>query len=233
MRIAIAFFGILHGKGGKTGCERDFRHCWPNIEEMVVKPYRDLGHDVKLYFSSYPFENEQIEKEFRDMVKPDKIVYSKLEGSNAFTSKVALFQTFMDDISVDYIIYTRVDMHWMKPFIHTKIDYDRFNFLFKEKGWWESHMYACDNLYVFPRYMSRIVLQSMLEDHASPAQSIHKHELPRFLMRHINPDQINFMTEEHQLSDMNNFYTLCRNELRPECRGEFMHPDVAERFGYK
>jgi hypothetical protein len=233
MRLAIAFFGILYGKGGKTGCDRDFRHCWPNIERMVVQPYRDAGHDVKLFFSSYPFEDKAIEQEFYDMVKPDKIVFSQLAGSDAFTSKTALFQTFMNDSSVDTIIYTRADMHWNKKFIDTNINYDRFNFLFKERDWWQSHMYACDNLYIFPQHMSEATLRAMLDDHASPAKSIHKHELPRFLMRYINPDQINFMSKEHQYSDMNNFYTLCRNELRPECRGEFMHPDVAERFGYE
>jgi hypothetical protein len=233
MRIAIAFFGILYGKGGKTGCDRDFRHCWSNINDMVVQPYRDLGHSVKLYFSSYPFEDKDVEKEFFDLVEPDDIVYSELKNSNAFTSKAALFKTFINDTSVDTIIYTRVDMHWNKKFIDTNIDYDKFNFLFREKDWWESHMYACDNLYIFPQHMSEVTLRSMLEDHASPAMSIHKHELPRYLTKYIGYNQINFMTEEHQYSDMNDLYTLCRNELRPECRGKYMHKEVAERFGYE
>lgn len=233
MKIAFCFFGILYGKGGKTGCERDFRHCWPNIERMIVDPYRKLGHDVKLYFSSYPIEDASAEKDFYKLVKPDKIIFSQLEGSNAFTSKKRLFETFIDDTSIDTVIYTRSDIHWNQQFIDTNIDYKKFNFLFREKDWWNSHMFACDNLYIFPQNMSKVFYQAMLDDHSSPAQSIHKHELPRFLSKYIDLDKLNFMTEENQYSDMNTFYTLCRNELRVECRGKYMNSEVADKFGYK
>lgn len=233
MKIAFCFFGILYGKGGKTGCERDFRHCWPNIKKMIVDPYKELGIDTRLYFSSYPIEDKVAEEEFYDLVRPDKIVLSKLEKSNAFTSKEKLFETFIDDDFADTIIYTRSDIHWNQKFLRTKIDYKKFNFLFKEKNWWDSHMYACDNLYIFPQNMSKAFYQAMLDDHYSPAQSIHKHELPRFISKYIGIENINFMTEDHQYSDMNTFYTLCRNELRDECRGIYMNAEVAEKFNYK
>jgi hypothetical protein len=233
MKIAFCFFGILYGKGGKTGCERDFRHCWPNIKRMIVDPYKQLGFDIKLYFSSYPIEDAKAEKDFYEQVNPDKVVFSKLENSNAFTSKEKLFETFLDDDTIETVIYTRSDVHWNQKIINTNIDYKKFNFLFRERDWWYSQMFACDNLYIFPQSMSKSFHMAMLEEHASPARHVHKHDLPRFLSKYIGIDSINFMTEEHQYSDMNTLYTLCRNELRPECRGVYMNDEVAERFNYK
>ena len=59
MRIGIAFYGIVDGErpghnGGAAGSDRDVRHCWPDLEKMLIKPLIDKGHAVS-YTQVYVF----------------------------------------------------------------------------------------------------------------------------------------------------------------------------------
>ena len=40
------------------------------------------------------------------------------------------------------------------------------------------------------------------------------------------------LTDVHEISDVNSYYTCCRDGLPPDGRGGQIHPEVKERFGY-
>jgi hypothetical protein len=43
MKLGFSFFGIIYGAGGRTGSDRDFRHCWPDLKRDLIDPFVNLG----------------------------------------------------------------------------------------------------------------------------------------------------------------------------------------------
>lgn len=237
MNILFGFYGILYGPGGRTGSDRDWRHCWPNIQKMLIDPFLEQDHDYQLYFSSYPFANKDLEGEFENCVLPDGVFYSKFEGSDPFTAKGTLIDGLCAadyEQKADLVVFTRSDVHWSRKLADENIDFTKFNFLFKEKDWWESHSFSCDNLYVFPAKMLPMVRQAMHETYAWPRGKpyVDTHGLYVKLSKYLRKDQMHFISDVHETSDVNSFYTCCRNGLPEDGRGGFIHPEVRERFNY-
>ena len=230
MKIGFAFFGITYGGGGR-GSDRDFRHCWPNIRRMLIDPYVERGHEAKVGFSTYPFTDPELYNQFFELVKPDRVEFSNLEGSTSFTSKLAALDMF-DDKDVDVIILTRSDIHFSKVMADENIEYFKFNFLFPEEGWWTSHLFTCDNFYVFPAKMAPFVKQAMLETfNVDRPGEWDTHGLLTRLIKYVIPNYVNFISQAHELSDVNSFYTCCRALIPTYAdRAKHMHPEVRERF---
>jgi len=231
MKLGISFFGIIQGPGGRTGSDRDFRHCWPGLEKDLVQPFRDLGHDVKIYFSGYPFRDPKDEVEFHNMVKPDRVIYSHFANSDPFTAKFAAFNNFMYE-DLDAVIFTRSDIHFSKIMANENIDFGKFNFLFPEEGWWDSHGFTCDNFYVIPRRYFRNARDAMEDVYAWPRGKpyVDTHGLINKLS--IISTDIHFISNTPEISDVNSYYTCCRSGLPEDGRNGYIHPAVRERFGY-
>jgi hypothetical protein len=232
MRLGFSFFGIIHGAGGRTGSDRDFRHCWPGLKRDLIDPFIDLGHTAKIYFSGYPIHDTSIEKEFYDLVKPDRVNYSHFANSDPFTAKFAAFNNFMDD-DIDVVIFTRSDIHFSRIMADEDIDFFKFNFLFPELGWWETHHFTCDNFYVVPKYYFKAFRDAMEETYAWPRGKpyVDTHGLWLKLCRYIPTENFHFISKVPEISDINSFYTCCRSGLpEGEDRMKHLHSDVKERF---
>lgn len=230
MKIGFCFYGITYGLGGRTGSSRDFRHCWPNIKKMLIDPLVAQGHEAKIYFSTYFFEDKEIEKEFYEMVKPDDVFFSSMQGSDPFTAKFASFNVIQDK-DVDVIILSRCDVHYSKILANENINFEKFNFLFPEKDWWNTeYKFTCDNFYVWPHHMSQeIVRRAMFATYTWPRGKpfVDTHGLMVKLLEHISPGEINLISDVEELSDVNSFYTCCRNGLpKRDC----IHSEVEERY---
>jgi len=234
MNIGVLFYGILMGGGGRTGSERDYRHCWPNIEEMLITPFIDQGHKVAKFVSTYDrFNKKEDRDEFVNIVNPTKVVFSTFEGSDPFTAKGSSFEALYNVPELDVIIMSRLDVHWTKKLADENIDWFKFNFLFREKGWWESNKFACDNLYIWPHIITSWVKQAMHETYTFPRGKplVDTHALPIKLGQYVPENMMHFISEEHFISDMNPYYTCCRNGLpEHEDRFKYLHPEVKERF---
>lgn len=212
MKIGIAFFGILYGYKDREGVSRDYRHCWPNIRENIIDPLEKEGHLVSIYFSTYDFENTILTDEFLESLKPTKVILCKYEGSDQYTTKSALFTAFEDD-HLDTILWTRTDIHFMKHISTWNIQYNKFNFLFREKDHWENGLqYTTDNMYIWPHHMTRIVKDAMLEtiEYEKSIGRKDTHALFGFLSRHLDSTSIHIICPTDQFSHDNNYYTLCR-----------------------
>lgn len=236
MNIAFMFYGILFGPGGKTSCERDFLHCWPNIRDNLIEPFKEKGHKTSLFFSSYLPEDSTKMDRFYNEVAPKSILFSELKGSDAFTSKgAALFGLkYSDADDIDFVIFSRCDIHWSKKMANENIDYSKFNFLFKERDYWHTNNFTCDNFYAFPYNMLDDVHNSIQETYTYPRGKpyVDTHALLDKLCTRIVMEDIHFISEIHENSDVNSFFTCCRDGLPEDGRGGFIHPEVKERFGY-
>jgi len=235
LRLGFAFYGIAYGAGGKTPINRDFRHCWPNIKKMLIDPFVAKGHEAKIYFSTYHIDDKEIQEEFYRTTNPDRVLFSELKGSDAFTSKGASFVNFVHDESVDAIVFCRNDIHFSKVIADGNVDFTKFNFLFREQGWWENARFTCDNFYIFPQRWSATVMKAMYETYAWPRGKpmVDTHGLYAKLTQYIPESEMHFISDVHEISDVNSYYTCCRDHLPLDGRGGQIHPEVKERFGYQ
>lgn len=233
MKLGFSFFGIIYGAGGRTGSDRDFRHCWPGLKRDLVDPFVELGHTAKIYFSGYRIQDDQVEKEFYDLVKPDKVNYSNQKDSNPFTAKYAAFNNFIND-DIDAVIFTRSDIHFSKIMANEDIDFLKFNFLFPELGWWESYNFTCDNFYVIPKKYFEATRKAMEINYRWPRPDyVDTHGLWRCLSNYIPEENFHLISKVPEISDVNSYYTCCRSGLpEDEERIKHTHPEVVERFNY-
>lgn len=230
MKIGFAFYGITHGTDKRTGYTRDFRHCWDNIQNMLVQPLVNQGHDAVFYASTYPFDDEIVRDEFYRLVNPRKVIYSQFEGSDAFTAKSALHDVLIGE-DLDAVVFTRFDIHFSQDMSLLNYDWNKINILFPEDPvWWESHRFVCDCFYVWNHKFSDDIKNAMRETYGWPRGTFYPdtHGILNFLVPKVGADNINFLSMAPQISNVNTFFTLCRPDV-PEhpCK----HPDVRAKYG--
>lgn len=232
MKLGFSFYGIIYGAGGRTGSDRDFRHCWPGLKRDLIDPFIDRGHEAKIYFSGYPIHDSKVEKEFYELVNPDRVVYSHFARSDPFTAKYAAFNNFMNE-DIDAVVFTRSDIHFSCIIANEIIDWNKVNFLFPEgDGWWDSYNFTCDNFYIIPKRFFRAVRDAMEITYKWPRPDyVDTHGLWRNLASIIHIDNMRLISTKPEISDINSFYTCCRSGL-PEGheRMNHLHPEVKERF---
>ena len=176
-----------------------------------MSPLIANGHSVATYFCTYPFNDDDIEKEFMETVQPRRVHYCKYKDSMQYTTKSALFQTFEDDGDLDVIIWTRTDIHFKVPITEMDIQYDKFNFLFKEKGYWDDgRKFTTDNFHVWNHRLTPLVKQAMMDTIALRCDR-HTHAIHRFIVKYMKESEYHFISPDKQeLSNVNSFYSLCR-----------------------
>lgn len=232
MKLGFSFFGIIQGAGGRTGSDRDYRHCWPSLKRDLVDPFVAQGHTAKIYFSGYSFPTQADENKFLEVVKPDKVNYSHFANSDPFTAKFGAFNNFVDE-DLDAVIFTRSDIHFSRIMANEDIDFSKINFLFPEKGWWEDYRFTCDNFYVIPKPYIKDMRRAMEDTYAWPRGKpyVDTHALWNKLVQYVPESEFRFISNEPEISDVNSFYTCCRSGL-PEDEERFKHThiDVLKRF---
>ena len=227
MRIGIFLFGITHHLG-RHGNIVDFRHCWPNIYNMLILPFEEQGHTVQIFTCTYMFENLVIHYDFNQMIKPNESLFLTFAGSNKTTCKKNIFRLIENRSDIDIVIFTRYDIHFSKKIAEQNIDFTKFNFLFREGNYWHNEKFTTDNFYIWPYYMTENVKLSLIESmyHRSYLDT---HALFIYLSTRIPENQIHFISEEPELSDTNSFYTLCIPDMIREGRNG-IHPEVLQRY---
>ena len=237
MKIAICFFGVLHGFAGR---DYDIKHCWPNLSRMIVQPFVEKHtkaspvipirkeHQVEILLSTYKVTDEFLEKEIYDMIKPDHVQISDIQNSSSKTTKLALFK-LLENKDYDFVIMTRTDLHFSEELID-KIDYDKFNFLFRESGHRKLNL-TCDNFYAWPYKFTEQVKKSF---ETCPKLNTHDtHKLFDTLSKNIPVESIHYIAgEEEYYSDVNKYFTICKRFSNSRLE-HGLHEEVMERFNIK
>jgi hypothetical protein len=218
MRIAFSFYGIVSGErpshvGGPIGSDRDIRHCWPNIQKMLIDPFKAQGHETEIYFSTYNW-NDDVDDYIRNVINPNQICLSDKNGSDPFTTKRASFFN-LKDRNVDMVVLSRCDVHYSKIIANESIDFEKFNFLFPEGGgWWERYNFTCDNFYIFPYAWYQSVENAMIDTYPGYPRGypmVDTHGLWLKLRDYIPENLFHIISKE------------------PD-RFNHIHPEVKERF---
>ena len=157
---------------------------------------------------------------------PTGVCFSELQGSNQFTSKIRSFE-ILQNKEFDFVIMSRLDLHWFKPITELKIQYSMFNLLFKEKD--VSHLnWTCDNLYMWPGKWTGVAHKAMIESYQAYRELPDTHGLFNKLVNYISPGEIVVLSDIEQYSHDNLFYSICKAEHQSNVHP--VHPEVLERF---
>jgi hypothetical protein len=217
MKIAVCLYGEIYGVTQKSGIDyiKDFRDSWSNIKKMLIDPFKEQGHEVKIYISCYPIEDEIIRKEFYLSVNPDRITFNTRQNSDPYTCKRTIFENLKDD--VDFIVSVRSDILFSRKLANENIDYTKFNFLFPEgRGpqWWNTFRFTNDMIYMWPHTLTPIIENSIKSCYRWPRKGhTDSHALWLKLIQYIPESEMHFISQFPEPSDVNSFYTINRNDV--------------------
>jgi hypothetical protein len=205
MKILINLVGLAHHDVGNG--LHSYKPVYQNLFKNVVNPLSETNQ-VDFFLSTYEtIEFDELEK----IYKPIKSNYRKLESP-----KSVAFDTYIDSIEklkefdYDFYIVTRFDLDIK---ITLNINFQKFNFLFKEKDWWDNHQCTTDTFYAFPKWMLNGFVNSIIDcknKNGQPGYLGLFHKLYPELVNYINLNNIHFIDEEKQTVQISSKYTLSR-----------------------
>lgn len=200
MKIGLSFVGISHGTG------RDYNHCFSNINEFLIAPFKK-DHDVKIYLTTYNTNSDNLIKLY------DPVAYQFSDKSHQMLTYIKSLEQLRNQ-DLDFIISTRFDIHFHKKINEINIDYTKFNALFKEKGWWDSMKFTTDNLFAFPSNMIDDFLFVLNSLYQNPSRHLQTdlHQAFSRMQNKIGTDKTHIISNVDELSNTNLFYSLCNTK---------------------
>tara|TARA_R110000868_G_C10681490_1_gene747542 strand:+ start:135 stop:800 length:666 start_codon:yes stop_codon:yes gene_type:complete len=220
MNIALIFAGISFGHKS----DRDFNHCFPNIDCNLIQPLKE-EHSVYNYIVTY--ENERID-EVTKLLNPKKLVSIPFENSRQNPTRTVAVRLPGDD-DIDFYIMSRFDVHYNKKLSEFNLDWNKFNFSSREgNGFWESQQFVGDTFYAWPKRVHNQVLQGF--DDLAKFDPNHMHNFYSILAPIIGQENIHFMSEEHQLSG-HLLTNVCTRDYTDRLRGKIpINEEIIARF---
>ena len=220
MNIALIFAGISFGHKSN----RDFNHCFPNIDRNLIQPFKEK-HSVFNYVTTY--DNDRMDEVYK-LLNPKKLISIPFEGSRQNpTRSTAAALTGNDDI--DFYIMTRFDVHYNKKLDDFYLVWDKFIFVSREgNGYWESQQFVGDTFYAWPKRLHQQVLQGFVE--LAKFDPNHMHNFYSILAPIMGQENIHFMSEEPQLSG-HLLTSICTRDYTDRLRGKIpIHEEILARF---
>lgn len=205
MKIGLNLVGISHTKDGSDN------YFWQksNIKENIIDSI-GTENKVNVYLTTY--FNDENTKNLIDYYSPKNINILNWEKSDQRLTYISSLEQLLDE-DIDLIISTRFDIFFHKKFNEiNNFDFSKFNFLFKEAGWWGNSRFTTDNFYVFSKEYLKFFIESIDELYKKPPRpgSLDLHGIYNFILPKIGENNINIVSDEEQLSTKNNFYNLTR-----------------------
>ena len=205
-KLGICLVGISHlVHNNRWPVNRSYLDCFDNYCKEIITPLSkkfQTGVYLTTYKSSHSINI--IEK-----YNPVAFQFFNLKNSHQILTFIKSID-LVEKEDLDYILFTRFDI-WFNPdqVKRLKIDLNKFNFLCREKDYWESNHFVNDCFYVLPFSMLRTLKQACIDLYNNPPRPglMDMHGLYDKLKDKVN---INFMVDEHHLSSGNDIYTLKR-----------------------
>lgn len=221
MNIGILLTGISFGQ------DRDFRHCFENINRNLIEP---LSQDNNVFVYITTYDHEYINT-LRDLYNPVKLEILNIHNTTQLTTRLHSLKLIKDE-SLDFVFIGRFDVHYFSKITEHSLDYSKFNFVCREgNDWWETRQYTCDTFYGFPMNMYDKVCESFLQLYDSqPDPSVGTHGLYPYITNNLGESGINFLYDDLQLSG-HRFNSICRRNYVDNYRSKFeIVKEVLDRF---
>jgi hypothetical protein len=199
MKIGIVLTGLV-----SILRNRDWRRTKDNIKENLIDCWPT--HETKIYLST-----NEITPEILEFYKPGKwaetIVNFQLQRRTL--KSIELIQ----EEDLDFIIFTRPDIVFLDKVSSFNIDFDKFNFLFREiHHFYDGRHFTCDNFYALPFKYLDSFRQAILDPENLPFEGHFHNQIYPGLKKLITDENIHFIQEEEGYSGpaQNKFYLLDR-----------------------
>jgi hypothetical protein len=204
MKIGINLVGITYGDVR----DRNWKNTKDNLMSTIINCWGD--NEVKMYLTTY--DNPTI-NDLVSFYTPTKLTLIPYEGSDQRTTYIKSLKELLEE-DLDVIISTRFDIEFNKPLSENNIDFNKFNFFFKEaNGWWERHLFTNDALFIFNKKYLNDFIDSVVEFDTNPYRPPnHKdlHPTYRYLVPKIGEENTHFILKTHHLTHRNPHYKLIR-----------------------
>jgi len=203
MKIAVLLTGISLGDRAK-----DWKLAKSQIKDKVINCWPST-FDISVYITTYPHSEL---KELINFYSPKKHQILDYETSDQRITYAKSLEMLIGE-DIDLIVSTRFDIDFVYPLSEYPINFNKFNFLFKEGGgWWESHQFTSDNLFIFPKKYLLSLIQSVYSLHSNPVRpQTDLHPTYSRLIPLIGKENTNFLSKKMELSNNNTQYTLLRS----------------------
>jgi hypothetical protein len=188
MRIGVCLIGVSHSKGEKG---RDWKTCAIRMKEVFS--------NVDYYITTYDYDIK-----LERFYKPKKYQTLKYKNSTQRGTYIKALESIDD---VDFIITTRFDayIHYMRS--EMNIDYEKFNFLCKEKGTWDTYRFVNDNFFAFPIHMKKMFIDAIKALDSDPLKKNFMHHIYKYITPFTDT---HFILDGEHSSKENEFYNLIR-----------------------
>ena len=201
LRVAINLCGISYGERG-----RDWRRDYENIKQNLIGSF----DNPSIYLTTYYNETQD---ELLEKYRPTKYSFIPYPNSDLRTTYRKSLEVILDE-DVDLIVSTRFDILFRDSISTYNIDPDKFNFFFRERGWWDNHRYTADPQYfsVFPKKYILPLIEAVQDVYDNP----HRLDCPDLhptysrLAPKIGEENIHFIHDVETLSHDNEYVTLDR-----------------------
>jgi hypothetical protein len=200
MKIGINLVGIYNGER-----HRSFVKTKDSILEKVIKCWDK--NTVSVYLTTYSADQDL---ELVQFYNPKKYQFIQYQGSNRNETYRKSLQ-LLEGEDLDFIITTRFDIDFYQKISSLKIDFNKFNFLFREgKTEWEEEKLVCDNIFLLPFKYKEILIDSLTESYQDNHLYLHKTYF--YVLPKIGEENIHFISDVNQYSHNNKFYNLIRHD---------------------
>ena len=212
MKVALCYRG--HYIRGGEEKQHDFFSCHENHAKYLYS-----GFDSYDVFFNTHHVSEEDDKKLIKILKPKK--YSITNGDSSKRShdhiKKSMKETskLLDVAEYDFIINLRFDLVFLKPFGTWDIQYDKFNFLFKDfKISWNRYRKTSDHMFCFPSRFLKIFVDKLKIKQKKPGchlmWDLIRQELPHESCHIVIPGYYSSNTDNKK-NGKNGFVTLHRS----------------------
>jgi len=209
MKLGLCLVGIshlIHTQRWPTS--RSYLKNKDGFTESLYKPLLQ-NFNVKTYFTTYVSSEAGNIIEF---YKPEACQFLNFKNSHQIKTFIKSIE-LIEEEDLDFVLFTRFDLCFNKEEMK-KLNFNltKFNFLCKEKDWWETYKFTNDCFYFLPKAFLPELKKACIELYMYPPRPglMDMHGLYNKLTNHVSADKINFMTDEHHTSSATKLYDVLR-----------------------
>ena len=202
MKILVNLIGLSHHDVGNHF--HTYENCYENLFKNLVTPLKTEGHQVDFYLKTYNTDREEVIKQIYNPIRSEFI-----DIQHAFDTYIQSVSS-LKEMDYDFYIVTRFDL-WLG--VPIELNFNKFNFLFKELDWWDNHNCTTDTFYAFPKEMLEGFVKGINDCRNNHSQAGYIglfHALYKDLKNYIDVDKFHYIDEEKQTVQISKKYTLSR-----------------------
>jgi len=202
MKIGINLVGISY-----LPDKVDWRYTRKNIKCNIIDCWGENSviTNITTYYSITIFE-------LIDFYNPKKYTILDFKNSDQRLTYIHSLLSWLNE-DVDFIVSTRYDIFFHKKACDYIIDYNKINFLFREKDYWQYDKFVTDNFFIIPKKFLLQFINSIYYMYFNPYRKglTDLHAIYSTLLKKLDENDMNIISEKHENSYTNSHYKLIRS----------------------